>query len=106
MIWISHVSLQLTFAAQKPVTSKDFKVFDDLDISCQFAIDICSSKTRNVLVKSVSNRHRSLFSLVSWVPGGTPVPGSIKMNCSELSKDFKVFDELDISCQFAIDICS
>ena len=39
MIWISHVSLQLTFAAKKPVTSKDFKVLDDLDISCQFAID-------------------------------------------------------------------
>ena len=42
MIWISDDSLPLTFAAKKPVTSKDFKVFDDLDISCQFAKDICT----------------------------------------------------------------
>ena len=44
MIWISNDSLPLTLAAKKPVTSKDFKVFDDLDISFQFAIDICTEK--------------------------------------------------------------
>ena len=45
MIWICHVSLQLTFLKEKPVSSKDFKLFDDLDMSCQFAIDIFEDKS-------------------------------------------------------------
>ena len=48
MIWVSIVSMQLTFSMKKPVTSKDFKVFDDMGIYCQYAIDIFNEKTRNV----------------------------------------------------------
>ena len=44
MIWMSHVSLQSIFSMEKPVTSKDFKRFGDLDVSCQFAIDIFDGK--------------------------------------------------------------
>ena len=45
---MSHVSLKLTFSIRKPVTSKDFKCFDDLDVNIGVAIDIFHGKTRNV----------------------------------------------------------
>ena len=48
MILMSNVSLQSIFFMEKPVTSKDFKCFDDFDAQCQFAIDIFDGKTRNV----------------------------------------------------------
>ena len=48
MIWISQVSAKFTFSMKKPAKSKDFKVFDDLGIYCQYAIDIFNEKNRNV----------------------------------------------------------
>ena len=47
MIWMSHAGLQLIFFIEKPVTLKDFKCFDDLDVEYRFAIDIFHGKTRN-----------------------------------------------------------
>ena len=72
MILMSDVSLQSIIFMEKPVTSNDFKWFDDFDVECQFAIDILLGKTRIVSLQLI-------FCMVKPVT----------------SKDFKRFDDFD-----------
>ena len=44
MIWMSNVSVQSIFLVPNPRTLKDYKCSDDLDVECQFAIDILNDK--------------------------------------------------------------
>ena len=95
MIWICHVSLQLTFLKEKPVSSKDFKLFDDLARLYQSEIDIFEGSTRIV--------ERFQASLMIWMCHVNLQLTFLKTK-SGSTKDFKLFDDLDMSCHFAIDI--
>ena len=50
--FVDDLDIQFEYAFdilnKKPVTSNDFKFFDDLDIQFEYAFDILNEKTRNV----------------------------------------------------------
>ena len=66
MIWMSTVGLQSIFFMEKPVTSKDFTCFDDLEVYCRFSIDIFHGTTRNVERFQVFWWFGCLISVRNW----------------------------------------